>query len=283
MHDLTLTIGSFDGVHLGHQALLKKCSFALTFTNHPLEVLGKAPPLLTTLEHRLELIEQSGIAQIELLPFTLELSKLSAEAFISQLMKKIPFTHLVLGHDAVIGHDRDGKPEKMQTLAKQFGFTLEYVQPVLVDNQVVSSSLIRKELACGNFDKVAQLLGRPYSIKAAVQHGAGKGKALGYPTANLAVSALELPPYGVYSVESLFENKRYKGIANLGAAPTLHCGREAQLEVHFFDLKKALYGKEIEVFFHSYIREERQFSSPSALKEQIHQDILTSSTKSIKT
>jgi riboflavin kinase/FMN adenylyltransferase len=277
---IALTIGNFDGVHLGHLAILRSLqqkadySLVLTFSNHPSEILSQeSPSYLTSLPHRLDLLEQEGIEGILVLPFTCELSKLTAENFLKQLKKQISFSHLVLGHDAVIGYQRQGDPACLDTLSKQFGFSLDYLEPVCVNNTIVSSRLIRKCIQQGDLNTASRLLGRPYSIRASVIRGIGKGKELGFPTANLAIANLVLPPLGVWAIEAQIEGETYSGIANLGRAPTLHANRLVMLEAHLFDMDENLYDREIEVIFLKFIREEKYFPTIDALRKQIEKDI----------
>jgi riboflavin kinase / FMN adenylyltransferase len=275
---IALTIGNFDGVHLGHQALFKRLKQAaphasvITFSNHPEEVLRKTSiPHLTTLAHRLALFEKMGIDDTILIPFSEEFSKQTARGFLTQLKLAIPFTYLILGHDAVIGHDRK---HDLYDLCEELSFTLEYLEPVHINGTIISSSAIRKCIHAGQLADASLLLGRPYSIFATVQHGQGKGRSLGFHTANLPVEELALPPLGVWAVNVKISHETLPAVANLGHAPTLHKDRPLCLEVHLIDDFRDLYGKELEVFFLKYLRPEKHFESLEALKTQIGQDIL---------
>jgi riboflavin kinase / FMN adenylyltransferase len=273
-----LTIGNFDGVHLGHQTLLRHLrqtaeqTIVFTFSNHPSEILHKTTtPYLTTLPHRLELFEKIGIDNTILIPFSESFSKKTAKVFLTQLKETIPFTHLILGHDAVIGHDRKNN---LYELSEQLAFSLEYLEPVLVDGKIISSSEIRKCILSGHLTDAGHLLGRPYSIFATVQHGCGKGRSLGFHTANLSVEKLTIPPLGVYAVDVKIQHETFLAVANLGHAPTLHKNRPPYLEVHLIDEHRDLYGEELEVFFLNYLRPEKCFPNLGALQSQIQQDIL---------
>ena len=275
---IALTIGNFDGVHLGHQAVLKRLkasacqTVVFTFSNHPAEVLHHAQIMrLTTLTHRLKLLEQIGIDQVILVPFTQEFAKQSAESFLTALKKNFPFSHLILGHDSVIGHDRK---RDLQQLCGPLAFSLEYLPPITHQNQVVSSSVIRKHIQAGELAQASPLLGRPYSIVATVQPGHGKGREIGFHTANLPVESLALPPLGVYAVQVKSDEKLLPAVANLGRAPTLHSARPPCLEVHLINKQRDLYGQQLEVIFHTFIRPEKRFDTLSELQAQIHQDIL---------
>lgn len=273
-----LTIGNFDGVHLGHQALLRHLrqiaeqTIVFTFSNHPSEILHKTTTsYLTTLPHRLALFKKIGIDNTILIPFSESFSKKTAKFFLAQLKETIPFTHLVLGHDAVIGHDRKNN---LYDLSEQLAFSLQYLEPILVDGKIISSSEIRRCILSGHLSDAERLLGRPYSIFATVQHGCGKGRFLGFQTANLSVEKLALPPLGVYVVDVKIHHETLLAVANLGHAPTLHKNRPPYLEVHLIDDHRDLYGKELEVFFLNYLRPEKCFSNLEALQSQIRQDIL---------
>lgn len=277
---IALTIGNFDGFHLGHQKLLSKLmekaehSVVLTFTSHPNTVLQNRPvSYLTSLPHRLTLLENFGIDTVIALPFTQEFSEQSPEAFLTFLKSYIPFSHLILGYDAVIGHQRSGHPALLQTLSEKLDFSLEYLEPVNFNGNVVSSRQIRNLIQEGDFKTAELYLGRPYSIYSAVIQGAGKGGRIGFRTANLSVEHLSLPPIGVYAVKVCIENQSYLGVANLGYAPTLHQDRPPVLEVHILDYDNTLTHVPLEVIFLKHLRGEKKFPSIEALKTQIQKDI----------
>lgn len=273
----SLTIGNFDGVHLGHRAILDRAQerggsvVVYTFSNHPAEVLRSLSiPKLSTLPHRMKLLKEAGVETTYLTPFTLPFSRQTAREFLTDLHRSTPFSHLVLGYDAVIGCDR---VSDLAPLGKELGFSVEYLDPAKIDGQIVSSSTIRAAIQNGELEWASRLLGRPYSILATVEQGAGKGGVLGFPTANLAVQELALPPFGVYAVEALFEGEYFPAIANLGKAPTLHQDRPPLLEVHLIGREQHLYGKELEVVFRRFLRPERKFENVQDLKEQIRCDL----------
>lgn len=282
---LVLTIGNFDGVHRGHQAVLNHVklltgsegeSVVLTFLNHPSGVLNpnKPVPLLCHISHRLNLIEKIGISTSICIPFTLELAKKSAAAFIQQLRQSIPFTHLVLGFDATIGCDKQGDQMVMSKLSRENNFQIFYQKEFCFNKQPVSSTEIRTALKLGNLHQVESLMNRPYSIFSTVISGLGKGKLLGFATANLDVSGLCLPPYGVYAVDVIIKAKKISGIANLGIAPTIRYSLSPRLEVHLLDaFESECYGENIEVIFLKFIRPEKKFSDFNELASQIALDI----------
>lgn len=278
-YPIALTLGNFDGVHLGHQSILKSLvkentqPVVFTFVNHPAEILHQKPTAhLTTLPHRLQLLEKAGVQTTILAPFTAEFSKLSAEAFLANLKHSVSFSRLVLGHDALIGHQRQGNIEILQKLTKKLQFSLEYLEPVQVDGIIVSSTHIRELIQKGDFESASRFLGRPFSIYSCIQLGAGKGRLIGFPTANLSVEGLCLPPLGVYAIETTIEGKTHLGVANLGHAPTLHAMRPSCLEVHLLDWPTNS-PNHLDVRFLHYIRPEKRFDSIDALKNQIKEDI----------
>jgi riboflavin kinase / FMN adenylyltransferase len=283
-HPLILTIGNFDGMHRGHCAVLKRAqhfagkegeTVVLTFRNHPSEVLRPDQPtrLLCTLSHRIILLEKFGVNRILLLTFTKYLAKHSAASFIEHLRQFIPFSHLVLGHDSTLGRDRQGNRATMQELGDAWGFHVYYQDEYRFEGQPVSSTRIREALQQGDFNRVEQLLDRPYSIYASVSIGEGIGKQIGFPTANLEISELCLPPSGVYAVEVIKNSKSMEGIANLGVAPTIKTRSQPILEVHLFDQEQNLYGEPLEVIFKKFIRPEQKFDSLEELCHQIKGDI----------
>lgn len=282
---VVLSIGNFDGVHKGHQSVLSRLrevaasqdanKAVITFKNHPSQVLRPQVPvrLISNLQHRLELLRQQHIDYLLLLEFTKEFSQQSAEEFLRKIKKHIPFSHLVLGHDATLGRDRQGDPKVIAALSKELGFSVEYIDEWTENGSSVSSSIIRRYIQDGDFILTTEMLGRPYSIMGEVVHGEKLGKKLGYPTANLDVSQLCLPPLGVYAVTMKFQGKVHKGVANLGIAPTMRTNPVPILEVHLFQPRDNLYGELVEVFFQGYIRPEKKFASPEELKAHIAEDV----------
>lgn len=281
---LVLTIGNFDGMHRGHCAVLQRAQglagkegqiVVLTFRNHPSEVLRpeQAIRLLCTLPHKLKLLQEYGVEQVLLLTFTPQLAHRSAASFIEHIRQFIPFSHLVLGYDATLGRDRKGNQPVMQELGDQWGFDVFYLDEYRFEGQPVSSTRIREALQKGDFDQVEQLLDRPYSIYGRVSKGNGKGAELGFPTANIEVSGLCLPPFGVYAIEVLKNSHLIQGIANLGIAPTIRTEDTPILEVHLFDYVQNLYDHDIDVIFKQFIRPEKKFHSVEELRQQIKQDV----------
>lgn len=282
---VVLSIGNFDGMHLGHKAVLEAAKkvaeekneklAVITFSNHPSEVLRPhdKTALICTPEQRIRLLEQSGVDFLLLLQFTKEFSEQSPEAFLNKIYATIPFSDLVLGHDATLGKNREGDKDRVITHMKQHGVNVHYVEPLQIEGVVVSSSKIRKLIQSGELTAAEKLLGRKYSIYASVVKGKGVGSPLGYPTANIAVEGLCLPPLGVYAVKLFYEGKSFQGVANLGVAPTVRKDSTPILEVHLYDDQLDLYGKMIEVQFYSFLRAEQRFPNLDALKQQISRDV----------
>lgn len=281
-----ITIGNFDGVHHGHVSVLNRLKkiakqhhltpTALTFSNHPSTVFkpDNPTPALCTLPHKLKLLKDQGVSNLLVYPFTREFSEQSPEEFLNTLMQTTPFSHLILGHDAAIGKARQGNREIVERLAEKLQFTVEY-QPIYktADEVPVSSSLIRRHLKEGDLQLVEQFLGRKFSIYQKITSGKGLGKETGFPTANLSVEGLCLPPLGVYAVEFVQKGRKYSAIANLGFAPTLKQENTPLLEVHVLDPIDQFQNSEVEVIFHQFIRPEQKFVDLNALQQQIAKDI----------
>jgi len=247
---IVLAIGMFDGVHLGHQRLLEEVQArahmvggiggVVTFSNHPAEVLlAERVPLLSHLSHRLNLL-RNYVQFAIVLPFTKRFANQTPQQFISQLAKYLPSCHLVLGHDAVLGRDRQGNRDVVSQLATEFGMTVDYIEALVWRERPLSSSSLRKLVQQGALDHVSRQLGRPYSIGGYVTSGRGYGRQMGYPTANLSVQNLCVPPYGVYVAEVKQEGHTWSAIANLGVAPSLRHDGKPTLEVHLLESPKQL-------------------------------------------
>lgn len=279
---MVLTVGSFDGVHQGHQVLLKQLQqqgypVVITFENHPAEILrpDAVPPKLCSTAHKLKLLQEAGVESVILLNFTRALSQQSAEEFLRSVRRYVPFATLLLGPDATLGKDKQGDRNHILNLAKELSFTVEYLDDfVSISGTKISSSAIRDYVRAGDLATVEKLLGRKFSIYAPIRTGAGLGKSIGFPTLNMHVEGLCLPPLGVYAVTLKALDKTWKGVANLGIAPTVRTSPEPILEVHLFnyssDLADQLY---VEVSFEHYLRPEKKFAGLDQLKAQIAQDV----------
>lgn len=281
---LHLALGVFDGVHIGHQAVIDRAVKAasrhgglaglLTFDPHPIRVIApqKAPTsLLETLEHKVRVADEHGVKLFIPLHFDLEMAKMEAAEFISRLMAA-PVKTISVGEDWRFGHNRTGDVNFLGEEAAKRGFTLEAVAPVMHDGERISSSRIRQAIRDGNLDAAAEMLGRAYTICGNVVEGRKLGRTIGFPTANLATGDAQLPPDGVWAVSTKLPDGRIiPSVANLGMRPTV-AGEHRSLEVHLFDFSDDLYGQAMEVRFEKYLRPETKFPSLDALKVQIQRD-----------
>jgi len=282
-----LTIGTFDGVHLGHQSILKKLTagahaegvpaVVLTFHPHPAAVLRdrKGAFYLTTPEERAELLAEAGADVVITHPFTPEVASQSAQEFIHRLHLHLKMHHLCVGHDFALGHGREGNLPVLQHLGEVYGYQLDILQPVELEGKVVSSSLIRKALTAGDLEKVNRLLGRPYQISGTVIHGDGRGRRIGIPTANLHVWEERLiPKSGVYTCTAIVNGRTWKAVINIGYRPTFESQSETpQVEAHLLDFTDDLYHQRIRLSFFHRLRDEQRFSGIEQLVEQINRDI----------
>ena len=279
-----VTLGNFDGVHRGHQEIFRRAverarrgggvAVAVTFAPHPAAVLtGTGPPLLTSLRQRLQLLAAAGMDVVVLLHFTRRFALIEAERFVADcLVGGLQVEQLVVGHRVGFGHGRAGNAALLGTLSRRYGFELEVVDAVYVGGMLISSSAIRAAVERGDLETAARMLGRPYAISGRVVHGQSRGVALGFPTANLYVPGMQLPPDGVYAVRVYVEGVERKGVANLGFNPTFG-NRVRTLEAHLFDFEGNLYRRRIEVCFVARLRGERKFPSGEALAKQIREDV----------
>ncbi len=281
-----VTVGNFDGVHLGHRAILSRVkarakelgsqAVVLTFEPHPVKVLRPQAnlPLLTTPAQKFRLLAEAGMEAVVVLPFTREFSTLSARDFVVQyFVERLKVREVVVGHDYSFGRNREGNIELLKELGQTLGFTVQVVWAVEVNGAPVSSSLIRAMLKLGKVEEANRLLGRPYGVTGTVVVGKGRGaKMLGIPTANILPENDLLPASGIYAVVAHRGKEVLPGVANIGTCPTFD-GQELTLEVHIFDFSGELYGEKLDVEFIARLREERRFPSIEALAAQIRADI----------
>lgn len=282
-----LTIGSFDGVHLGHQALVGgmvqaahqtgASAVVVTFYPHPARVLGRidTPFYLTAPEKRTELLSALGVDAVVTLTFDHALASQPAAVFITRLKTSLDFRQLWAGARFTLGHHREGDVVFLQHLGKVLSYDVHVVAPVSVAGEVVSSSAIRRRLSSGNVGQAAAFLGRPYSVLGKVVHGDGRGRSLGIPTANLAVwSEQLLPAEGVYACRAQLDEQHLAAVVNIGVRPTFkNVGEIAQVEAHLLDFSGDIYGQSLLLEFISRLRPEQHFPSVAALVEQIQDDI----------
>ncbi|MBL7084862.1 MAG: bifunctional riboflavin kinase/FAD synthetase [Candidatus Omnitrophica bacterium] len=283
-----LTIGVFDGVHLGHQKIikdvvrkaraLKGTSMVLTFNPHPLRIVRKSPraPLITPVEHRVELLKRLDVDVCLLLDFDKELCKLSAEDFVKRiLLEAIKVEYVIAGEGFRFGRNRSGSLVLLEKLSKLYGFNMRRIKNIKMNNQIVSSTKIRLLIQQGKIKKANELLGRSFSIYGKVKKGSARGRILGYPTANIEPQQEIAPARGVYAVLVKLNNKVFSGVLNIGARPTFNLRQQKAhptIEVHIFNFHNRIYGKRLEVFFIQRIRSEKKFLSQEALLEQIKKD-----------
>ena len=286
------TVGTFDGIHRGHQAVLAEVmrraraagvpSLLVTFDPHPLEVVNPsaAPRLLTVPEEKRVIATALGVERVEILPFTAALARLGPEEFVRDILRtRFGMAQLVLGYDHGFGRGRAGDVDLVRRLAREDGFAMEVVPAVTDDGQPISSSLIRTAVAHGDLSAAERALGRPYSLRGTVERGAGRGRTIGVPTINLAAADPRklLPPDGVYAVRVGLggegAGRAYGGMMNQGARPTF--GVHARgLEIHLFDFTGDLYGVTVTVEWIRRLRNVQTFASRQALVDQIERDAL---------
>jgi riboflavin kinase / FMN adenylyltransferase len=280
-----LTIGNFDGVHLGHQKILSGAverarvenamPAVLTFYPHPSRVLrpSEAPALLMTLDQRLAAIEAAGIEAALVLRFDAEMSKVTAEDFVKRfVVETLRARGVMVGGNFRFGHRQAGDVKLLADLGRRWGFEERIVPPVEVDGVVVSSSAVRQALAEGKVEEAARLLGRPFTLAGEIRPGTGQGRKLVVPTLNLATEQDCLPKIGVYATETVVEGKRYRSATNVGVRPTFD-GKRVAIESHLFDSFNDLRSGTMEVRFLKRLRDERKFAGPEELREQVLKDI----------
>ena len=280
-----LTLGNFDGVHLGHQAIfgkvveraneIKGTSIAFTFEPHPLKVLApeRSPRLLNTFHGKMRLFEEACIQVVVCAHFNRSFADQNPEDFARDVLHKlIGVREVYVGYDYAFGKGREGSIESLKKMGERYGFEVGVIDPVKVDGTVVSSSAVRDLLINGRVEEAARLLGRPYLIEGEVVHGANRGHTLGFPTANLKTANEMIPAFGVYAVVASMEGKAIKGVASIGIRPTFDSG-PVSIEVYLFNVHEDLYGKAMEVAFIKRLRGEEKFSTADDLIRQIRKDV----------
>jgi riboflavin kinase/FMN adenylyltransferase len=280
-----VALGNFDGLHLGHRAILKTAidraraasgtAFALTFDPLPAKVLApaRAPRLILAPEDKLELLRASGIDGVIVIAFTAALSQLTPAAFVRDyLLGKIGAREVVVGHSVSFGHARAGNAEVMAELGRRMGFETVVVGPVTVEGAVVSSTRMRELIAAGEMPTVARLLGRNHFLSGTVVHGRERGRTIGFPTANLNSATECLPPDGVYATRVILPDGAFASITNIGMRPTF-AEPARTIEAHIFDFDRDIYGAKIRLEIVERIRGERKFESGQALAAQIAEDL----------
>jgi riboflavin kinase / FMN adenylyltransferase len=280
-----MTIGNFDGVHLGHQAIFHALaqrareiggtSIVLTFDPHPLKILAPqhCPLLITPTAKKLSIMRRCRLDMVVCLPFTQQVANLTPVAFVEDmLVGTMGIQEIYVGYNFAFGKGRQGTIALLQELGNRHGFRVHILEPIAVAGRVVSSSIIRQWVQQGDVDEAARFLGRLYSIAGTVVEGYQKGRELGFPTANVSSAYELIPGHGVYAVVVNWRQQHYEGVANIGVNPTF--GRtQLSIEIHLFHFSQQLYGETVEVSFVKKIRDERAFPSIADLVEQIRQDV----------
>jgi len=284
-HQPVLALGNFDGLHRGHMKIVERVrrraeerggvAVALTFDPHPTRVVrpDKAPKLLMTNAQKLEALEQAGIGDVAIVPFTRELSRWRPEEFVERvLVDWLDVAEVWVGANFLFGHDRTGNFSLLRLLGARYGFRAEKIDPGRYKEVVGSSTRIRRLVSEGRVDEAAALLGREYCIDGKVVPGEGRGRDLGFPTANLETANELLPPNGVYATLLLADGIIHQAITNIGVRPTFGDTYGAVVETHVFDSDRDLSGRRVRLAFVQRMRDERAFESPRALREQIETD-----------
>jgi riboflavin kinase/FMN adenylyltransferase len=280
-----LTLGNFDGVHLGHREIfrrvvdkareLKGTAVVVTFEPHPLRLLApdKAPLQLNTPEEKVRLLAASCIDLLVVLNFTRQLADMPAEAFVRDiLVGKLGVKHLIVGYDYAFGRNRQGDTNFLAVQARRHNFSLEVLEPVRAAQQAYSSTAIRRILREGRVAEAVKVLGRNFTLDGEVVHGDGRGRKLGFPTANLVTQKEILPRDGVYAVKVKWRDAYYDGVINIGCRPTF-APSAPTLEIHLMDFHGDLYAERLRIYFVERLRDELRFASVEALQEAVFEDI----------
>ncbi|MEZ6197378.1 MAG: riboflavin biosynthesis protein RibF [Planctomycetota bacterium] len=283
-----VTLGVFDGVHVGHRYVIRDtlsiaaehaaASVVVTFVQHPRAIIaGAAPKLITPIEHRLRLFAELGVENVLALTFTDELRRVPAADFAHEVFEDVLAAQVVvLGHNCRFGRDREGGADWLLARADEFSFSTVHAEEIRIGSDIVSSTNIRAAIEAGELARAARMLGRPYALHGTVVTGQGRGRQLGFPTANLDVHHQLRPPRGVYGAEVRGDDgQRRHALVNIGVKPTFDGGAgEETVEVHLLDFSGDLYGRDLEVVFLTHIREERRFPDLEALRARIARDRL---------
>ncbi len=286
VHGTVVTVGTFDGVHRGHRAILEEIalrarakgrhSVLLTFDRHPLRVVrpDEAPPLLTTPNEKKEILAQFELDYVAFVAFTLAFSRYTPEEFVREvLVRRLRAAELVIGYDHGFGRGRTGDVDVLRKLGQSWGFDVDVVAEIDVEGGPVSSTRIRQALARGDTSEAGRLLGRPYSIRGTVVHGFGRGRELGFPTANISPPPPEklLPAEGIYAVRASVRGEVREGLLHLGPRPTF-AGSPPAIELYLLDFDRDIYGEPVVVEFLERLREIRPFSTIAELVAQMRED-----------
>ena len=283
-----ITVGNFDGIHIGHQKLLNQVvslagerkiqGILVTFDRHPRTVVSSSAAskvrILTNLDEKVKNVEKFGLDGVVIIKFTREFSELTYQQFVCDiLINKLGMQAIVVGHDHAFGRDREGNIENLEVIRQSYPFEVYEVGPHKLDGKTVSSTLIRECISKGQVDQAALMLGRLYSISGIVVRGEGRGKKLDFPTANISPENQSklIPGEGVYAVDCLLGGKKYRGMANIGFKPTFG-SRDKTIEVHLFDFSGDIYGDRLALEFLKRLRDEKKFKNEKDLIEQLKKD-----------
>ena len=286
MQRAVVTIGNFDGVHLGHRFIFRRLveearregcpAVVISFEPHPKMVLHpERRPfyLITSPEEKIRLLAELGIDALILIPFSLDYARTTAEAFVREILwERLRIRKILTGHDYTFGRGKEGNEAFLAEAGRRLGFAVEVMNPFCIGDTVISSTKIRDALLAGEVGFAAMLLGRPYNLSGRVVCGNRRGGGLGFPTANIAPDKELVPARGVYAVRCLLEGKRHDGVLNIGFNPTFADGK-LSIEVHIFHFHGNIYGRILDVHFIERIRDEVRFTSPELLIAQIDRDI----------
>jgi riboflavin kinase/FMN adenylyltransferase len=283
-----VTVGTFDGVHRAHQKILSEVvrsaqarkgrSVVITFNPHPRTLVGKNAGtirLLTTLEERIALLHNFDIDLLLVVPFTYEFSRLTPRQFYAEyIVRGIGVAEVIEGYDHTFGRDREAGIAKLRAMAREFGFVTRMIDPVMIDGETIGSSKIRKHIEAGNIRKANTLLGRIYSAEGTVIEGEGRGRTIGFPTANIAITGDRklIPASGVYAGCLCMDGIEYPGMLNVGTRPTFTDAMELGIEIHLFHFIRDIYRQRVQIKFYDRIRDEERFTDPEALAQQLRQD-----------
>jgi len=281
-----IALGTFDGMHLGHQILFYKLrslsskynqiSMVYTFLNHPMDVIcrSRKPPLLMTVNEKVKAFLDFGLDYAAIVPFTKKFASLPYHEFILKLLKNIPIGHIVVGYNFTFGYKGEGNVKHLMEMGREHCFQVHVIPPVTIDGSTVSSTRIRACIEQGDIEESNRLLGRPYDISGRVIHGKEIGRTLGFPTANLSFPYEKIIPRpGVYITLAELDGRLYPSLSNIGTNPTVTLDEEIHIETHILDFKESIYGKNIRIHFLHRIRDEKIFENLQELSYQINHDI----------
>lgn len=287
LKDTVLTVGSFDGLHLGHAEILDKMvseakrkglqTCLITFNPHPREILKKSGSidLLTSKKQKIDLLEKAGLEHLVVVPFNIEFANISASEYVEQFL--VPRFHprvIIIGHDHRFGKDQKGDVSLLRNIGSKWGFEVEEMKPKCIEGEIISSTKIRKLLKAGDVQKAQSMLGRPFEISGKVIHGQKLGRSLGFPTANLLLEDEKqiLPKLGIYAVKAKINHSTFGGMLYIGYRPTVTDTRALSIEVHLFNFDQNIYDRIISLSFIGFIREDEHFEKLDDLKSRMALD-----------